>query len=676
VLPPVPAPWAAPPNLEDLPKGWSAQDALLAEARVLHFLEHPHSDGAWARVAALGTPRSPADQARLAEYRSNVLVRDGDYASARTMRIRAAELWEQAGRANEGTYNRVLAAMCAYLTGDQATALAERDVVVAHARAEHAAGRMDDATLLRIIAEDFRLDSTIEIVAFGSDPNQIMDNTATNAKFSAGMDLYTAQQTAHAPLGTLLDAWGFYRLRMGHLYARYGLAHEFVRDSMARVDFWYAKSRDAYRDALMFHEQAEREASRGENLLEAELYEDAEAAAVEAVRLNAGLSAKNVGRFRLLQAQAIREQLGADIDRDEELLFAAREAAAVLCADDEDGAAAARALIGDVHVRAGRYDLALDVYVPVIRALGADGWGKRDARRVLRRATAGRFVCLRMLGRPDEALASIDELLATLPEWNRETVAWIWHDVGRAFQFLGETQQAFDDYTEAIHLANAVGAWEPHFAALTHAAELLAPSTPKSAMTMLDEAVAVIGKAIEQELATLAERQERSAQHAAAQGKTPPDRGWSTPDPALVARQARAKILRVELLIDPAPATESTLAELLPDAYRVACEGADTLAQLVAAASPDDPRRRSLLAELGAATGWLVAVQRGSGDAAGAAARWSALAAVARAAEFEDVADRAAEKARCLGAGAVAAVPAQPAPNPVSELEAAVAAEA
>jgi tetratricopeptide (TPR) repeat protein len=686
VLPPVPAPWAAPPNLEDLPKGWSAQDALLAEARVLDFLEHPHADGAWARVAALGTPRPLADQARLAAYRSNVLVRDGDYASARTMRIRAAELWEQAGRPDQGVYNRVLAAMCAYLTGDQPTALAERDAAVGYARAEHAAGRMDDATLLKIIAEDFRLDSTIEIVTFGADPNQLMDSTGSNAKFSAGMDLYKTRKTAHAPLGTLLDAWGFYRLRMSNLYARYGLAHEFVRDSAARVDFWFAKSRDAYRDALMFHEQAEREASRGGNLLEAGLFEDAEAAAVEAVRLNAGLNPKNVGRFRLLQAQAIRGQLGADTDRDEELLFAAREAAAVLSAEDEDGAAAARALIGDVHVRAGRYELAAAVYGPVIRALGEEGWSKRDARRVLRRATAGTFVCLRLLGRPDEARAMIDDLLARLPEWNRETVAWIWHDVGRAFQFLGETQQAFDDYTEAIHLADTLGSWEPQFAALEHSAELLAPTTPKSAMTMLDEAVAVIGRAIEQELATLAERQERSAQHAVARGETPPEREWATPDPALVARQANAKILRVELLIDPNPAPEAVLAELLPAAYRVASEGAETLARLVHAASPDDPRRRSVLANLESATGWLAAVQRGSGDAAGAVARWSALAELARGAEFEGVADRAAEKARVLGAGAGAGAgggggsrsvgpSGQVARNPVSELEAAVAAE-
>lgn len=654
-LPPVPSPWAAPPNLEDLPKGWSAQDALLAEARVLDFIEHPHSDGAWAGVAALGTPRLLADQARLAEYRSNVLVGDGDHASGRIMRLRAAELWEQAGRLNRGLYNRVLAALCAYLAGDQATAVTERNAVVAHARAEHAAGRMDDGELLKILVEDFRLNSILEITAFGSDPNQLMDNAETNAKFTAASELYLDKRAAHGPWAMLLDAWGFYRQQMSRLYARYGLAHEFVRSSTEKVDYWYARSRDAYRDALMFAEQAEREGKRGENLLEAELFEDAELAAVEAVRLNAGLNAGNVGVFRLLQAKAVREQLDAETDRDEELLEAAREAAALLAGEDDEAAAAARALIGDVHVRAERYDVALDVYESVILGLDFEAWGRIDTRRVLRRAFAGKFVCLRCLDREDEARALLDELYGMLPEWNRVSVAWIWHDVGRAFQFLGDEQQAFDDFSEAIHLADAHGEYEPHFASLIHAAELLAPSTPKSAMTMLDEAGSVIGKAIERELAELNEREDRSAQRALERGEPAPEREQPVPDPALVARQARAKTLRVELLFDPKPAPEAVLAELLPAAYRAASEGVDTLAQLVHTASAADPRRRSLMAELESAVGWLAAVQRGRGDIPGAAARWTALAELAASADYPSVATRATEKLRALGAAPVPA---------------------
>jgi len=680
VLPPVPSPWAAPPDLQDLPKGWSAQDALLAEARVLDYLDHPHSDGAWARVAALGTPRSLADQARLAEYRSNVLVREGDHASGRIMRQHAAELLEQAGRPNQALYNRILAALCAYLTQDQATALAERDAVVAQANAEHAAGRMDDGELLRILVEDFRLDSIIEIMTFGSDPNALIDSAVSNEKFAAAGDLYLAKQIAHAPWALLLDAWGFYRQQMSRLYARHGLAHEFVRSATQKVDYWYARSRDGYRDALMFTQQAEREGSRGENLLEAELFEDAELAAVEALRLNAGLNPRNVGKFRLLLAEAIRGQLGAGTDRDRELLEAARAAASLLAGDDDAGAAAARALIGDVHVRAGRYDVALEVYEAVIRSLG-DGWGKRVTRRALRRAMAGKFVCLFHLEQEDEANAMLDALYAGLPEWNRVTVAWIRHDVGRAFQFIGDDQQSFEQYSEAIHLADVHGRYEPHFAALVHSAELLAPKTPKSAMTMLDEAVSVIGKAIEDELAVLAEREQRTTQRALERGETPPEREQPTPDPVMAARQARARTLRVELLIDPEPAPEAVLGELMPEAYRAATQGADTLAQLVRDTDVNDPRRRSLMADLESATGWLVAVQRGRGDVAGAAARLTALAELAADVGFAQVAERTREKINTLAPAVVSPVspasePAAAGPDPMAAPVASVAAEA
>ncbi|HEX4788342.1 MAG TPA: hypothetical protein VH372_07755, partial [Actinospica sp.] len=139
-LPPVPAPWAAPPDLADLPKGWSAQDALLADARVLAYLNHPHKDGAWAAVGALGTPRTPADRARLAEYRSDLLVGEADFGSGRELRLLAADLWEQARRPARGLYNRVLAALAAYLTGDQQTAVAERDALLALAWERHRAG--------------------------------------------------------------------------------------------------------------------------------------------------------------------------------------------------------------------------------------------------------------------------------------------------------------------------------------------------------------------------------------------------------------------------------------------------------------------------------------------------------------------------------------------------------
>jgi len=643
-LPPVPAPWAAPPDLEDLPKGWSAQDALLADARVLAYLDHPHKDGAWAAVGALGSPRSPADQARLAEYRSDFLVGENDYASGRAMRLLAAELCEQAGRPNRALYNRVLAALAAYLTRDQDTALRERDEVVGLARERHRAGLMADGELLEILVEDFRLNSIIEILTFSADVNAIMDNTETNAKFSAGTELYLDKQVAHAPLANLVDAWGFYRQQMSRLYGNYGVLPEFVRETTAKVDFWYGKARDGYRDAMQFTQQADRELARGRNLLDAELYEEAERAALEALRLNAGMAHKEFGGIRLLQAQAIAFRLGPELDRDEELLEAARTAAVLLAGEDDKDAATARVLVGDVHRRAGRLEDALSVYDGAMRAL-SDGWGVRQQQRTLRRAAAGMVVCLRGLGRAEEAAAKLDELAAGLPEPNRVALGWVRHDVGVAYQHRGEEKQAMAEYAEAVRIAEAEGRLDPQCSALLHAAELAAPRDPKAAMALLDEAVALLGRFIDAELAEQAERDAREAREAVERGEQPEPAAAPRPDPVKLARLAMAQAAKVRLLIEPEPAPDDVLEKLLPEAYRAGAQGTDTLAGLVRATAEEDPRRAALMANLESALGWVATVQGGMGDDAGAAARFTAFAELAEECGFPGYAATARQNA-------------------------------
>lgn len=647
-LPPVPAPWAAPPDLEEMPKGWSAQDAVLADARALAFLEHPHKDGAWAQVAALGAPRSAADQARLAEYRSDFLVREGDYGSGRQMRQLAAQFWEQAQQPNRALYNRVLAALAAYLVKEQDTALAERDAVVGQAWTRHGAGLMTDGELLEILVEDFRLNSVIEIMTFGADPDAIMDNTETNAKFSAGTKLYLDKQVAHAPLASLVDAWGFYRQQMSRLYARYGVLHEFVQEATAKVDFWFAKARDGYRDAMQFTQEAERELARGQNLLEAGLFEAAEDAAVEALRLNAGLAHDKFGEMRLLQAQAIAGRVGAAPDRDEEILEAARTAALLLAGEDEQEAAAARALVGDVHRRAGRLETALDVYEDVARSLGESGWESRSTRDTLRRATAGTLVCLRGLNRGEQARARLDALAGQLPDWNRVTLGWIRHDVALACRQSGDDKQAMAEFAEAVRIAEAAGELDPHCSALTHAAELAAPRDPKAALALLDDAVALLGRFIDAELAEQQERAARKARQAVERGEQPEPAGPPRPDRELAARRALAKATKARLLIEPRPAPDDVLERLLPDAYRAAAEGLDELAGLVRDTPEDDPRRLALMTGLEAAIGWVATVQGGMGDDAGAAARFSAFAELARECGFPGFADTARENAQAM----------------------------
>ena len=646
-LPPVPAPWAAPPDLEDLPKGWSAQDALLADARVLAYLEHPHADGAWAAVAALGTPPAPADRARLAEYRSDVLVREGEHGAGRTMRLLAADLYEQAGRTNRALLARVLAALAAYLAGEQDTALAERDAVVARARERHAQGLLEDGELLAILVEDFRLNSVIEIIAYGADRNGHLDNTETNAKFTAATELYLERRDAHAACAGLVDAWGFYRQQMARLYDRYGVFPEVVRETLGRVDFWYTKGRDEYRDAMMFPQQAERELSRGANLLDAELYEEAEQAALEALRLAGGLGPKEYGGMRLLQAQAIGGRLAAAAERDGELMDAAREANALLSGEDEHGAAAARVLMGDVHRRAGRMETALAVYEGAIRGL-EDGWSDRTDRPALRRASAGKVVCLRALEREPEAQALLDELAGALPEWNRITLGWIRHDLGRAYQLLGAERQAVAEYAEAVRISQEERELDPHCAALLYLSELVAPTDPAQALALVDDAVALIDRFLEAEIARGAEQAGRRAAAAAERGEPPEPDEPARPDPAKLARRATAQASKIRLLIEPEPAPDEVLEQLLPDAYRAADEAAGVLADLVRAADEDDPRRGGLIGALEGAVGWAATVQGGMGDDAGAAARFSAFAELAEECGFPSHARTARGNARAM----------------------------
>ncbi|HEX4790634.1 MAG TPA: hypothetical protein VH372_19390, partial [Actinospica sp.] len=488
----------------------------------------------------------------------------------------------------------------------------------------------------------------IEITTLAANPEEVLENAGTNAKFSAGTDLYLAAQTAHAPLAGLVDAWGFYRQQLSRLYSRYGVVPDFVRETTAKVDFWFAKARDHYRDAMLFTQEAERELERGQNLLEAELFEAAERAAARALRLNAGLAHPEFGRIRLLQALAIAGGLGADLDRDGELLEAARAAAELLAGDDERAAAIARVLIGDVHRRAGRPERALDVYDSGMRSL-ADGWDVRPEQLALRRAAAGMVVCLRALGRADEAGERLDALQDGLPEWNRAVLAWIRHDVGLAYQHLGREQEAMAEYVEAVRIAAAAERLEPHYAALLHAAELSAPRDPKAAMALLDDAVALLDRFIG---AQLAEDTERMAQEArwAVQDGTEPDTGKPRPDPVNAAKRALAQATKIRLLIEPEPAAEDALEQLLPEAYQAAVEGTDALAALVRATSGDDPRRLELTARLETALGWVATVQGGMGDAAGAAARFTAFARLAEECGFPGHAATARQNARATAA--------------------------
>ncbi|WP_034271554.1 hypothetical protein [Actinospica robiniae] len=672
-LPPVPAPWAAPPDLEDLPKGWTAQDALLAEARVLAYLDHPHLNGAWARVAALGTPRSLADQARLTGYRAAVLMREHDFASARTLELEKARIYQQCERPGDALVSRMIAALSAYLTGDQATALAERDEIVARARTWHAAGRLTDGDLMLLLVNDFRLDSIIEIKALAAGPDHMVENPTTNEKFTAVKDLYLSTELYAAPWADMLGAWAFLRQNLGALYGRYGLAPDFVAETADRVDFWYAKARDAYRDALQFPQQADAELKRGQNLLQHGRFARAEAAAAEAARLNAGIDADLTGPIALLRAESIARQV-RDGARDEELLEAAREAAVLAAGEGAEEAAYARILLADVHRRAERHAVALEMYADAVAQIG-DGWGSLTARAFLRRATAGQIVSLRRTGASEQARELLKRLYGQLPDWNKVTVGWIHFDAGEAFAALELPEQAIADYTWAARLAEKDDEIDPRACALERLAALTVSRDPKGALALIDDAAAWIGRIIEAELAERRELAARRAAAAAERGESAEPAAAPSPDRRKLARLAELKASKVRLLIDPDPAPDDALGRLLPGAYREAAEGTDSLAELLReahAANAEDPWREELMTALETGIGWVATVQAGLGDKTGAAARFTGLAELAEACALPGPASAARDNAAAMAPGAAGRVRAArgtagaeaPAPSP------------
>ncbi|MBR7834763.1 hypothetical protein KDL01_15920 [Actinospica durhamensis] len=676
-LAPVPSPWAAPPDLEDLPRGWTAQDALLAEARVLAYLDHPHLNGAWARVAALGTPRSLPDRARLTGYRAAVLMRESDFASARTLELEKAGIYEQCDRPGDALVSRLIAALSAYLTGDQQTALAERDEILARARTWHAAGRLTDGDLMLLLVNDFRLDSIIEIKALAAGPDHMIENPTTNEKFTAVKDLYLSTELYASPWADMLGAWAFLRQNLGLLYGRFGLAPAFVAETADRVDFWYAKARDAYRDALQFPQQADAELKRGQNLLTHGRFAKAEAAAVEAARLNAGVDPDLTGPIALLRAEAIARQV-RDGSRDEDLLEAAREAAVLAGGEGSEEAAYARILVADVHRRAERHERALEMYADAVEQIG-DGWGQLSARSHLRRATAGQVVSLRRTGAPERAGELLKGLFARLPDWNKVTIGWIHFDAGEAFAALGEPDQATADYTWAARLAEKDDEIDPRACALEQLAALTVARDPKAALALVDDAAAWIGKITEAELAGRREAAARKAAAAAERGEVPEPAEPPKPDPRKLARLAEARASKVRLLIDPDPVADDVLGELLPGAYREAAEATDTLAELLReahAANAEDPWREELMAKLEAGLGWVATVQAGLGDKASAAARFAAMAELAEACDLPGYATTARENAEAMAQGAGGSAGGGEAPGTAAEASGPAAVEA
>ena len=116
-------------------------DGLVAEAKRLTDLRHPHARQAWERVAASGTPLPGDIAAQVERTRAGALM-ETDPAEARAVLTALAARFEELGDPNEARESRSAAAFSAFLTGDRETAESEAVVIGAEAEAAYAAGEM------------------------------------------------------------------------------------------------------------------------------------------------------------------------------------------------------------------------------------------------------------------------------------------------------------------------------------------------------------------------------------------------------------------------------------------------------------------------------------------------------------------------------------------------------
>ena len=114
---------------------------LVATARRLADLRHPHARQAWERVAALGG-ELPAGVAARVERSKAAGMMERQPAKARAVLTELATRFDELGEPVEARETRGTAAFAAFLAGDRDTAESEAVVIGAEAEAAYAAGEM------------------------------------------------------------------------------------------------------------------------------------------------------------------------------------------------------------------------------------------------------------------------------------------------------------------------------------------------------------------------------------------------------------------------------------------------------------------------------------------------------------------------------------------------------
>ncbi len=594
---PIAAPWdesVSGVTIRALPAGIEPVDALAARARYLSFLQHPHADAAWERVAACGAALSDDIETELAESRATVLALRGDHAEAHQQLEFTAGRYAALGRVGDALRCRAIAAHQLYLSGDaDAGAVAQAESRAA-AEAEFEAGRITAAQLVTVRLYGLYQDLDRWRRVVDAEP-AADDETSRLVSETAAQELRAFRELAEAHGATpqyaaALRAWVEVTAAIARMFSREGDHDEaagYVENLLERLGGIV----ELYTGVFQPWFAAEAEVRRGQAFLVAGRPEEAENCARRAAALNSPPVAENLlGPTALLLAEA----MSAQGDRDDEVAPAAASATRMLAGTDQVGAVRARLLAGEVHHRAQRHAQAVSFYHPALAEI-AERWEDESCRQLIHLGALHYSISLCALNRARDAVRVLRSVLAVVPDDYANARAWLLHQLAESLEQDGDVAAAIEAYRASAQEGSRAGERQPTAAALESAARLLAPTDIRAALQCVEDAIAYLN------------------------GIDEADDGRQRD--FLIAEARTLGLKHVVTRIEAETLTDQDIEELLPIAQQAAQTGARELWALL-----DDPHdgdaRAEFVASLESALKSLTLTMAVLGEDPGAAAQW------------------------------------------------------
>ncbi|WP_432930730.1 hypothetical protein ACQPZZ_09205 [Microbispora sp. CA-135349] len=436
-----------PPRPAQASPAQASLDELVAEARRLSALRHPHADEAWERVAATGS-ELPEPVAAQVEFRRAGTAMEQDPGAAHPRLLAVAERFERLGDRAHALEARAAAAVALAYAGDRAGGESLAETVTAEAAAAYARGALDAGEYLAA-----RRAGAYVAVSTLAGPDQ-----------PAETDIQAARARVEAELSTAEELGGTGRAGAYHdILARIC----FLLGDLDAARTHLTAAVDRYRDAGMPWHAARPAGMLGRIALDHGDPKGAEDHVSTALEWGGDLlPADEAAELSSLLVEALGRQPGRQLDV---------VAAALAAADRWDGISEADAL-HNIFAAAGAYH-ALDRHGEAI-ALFEEAMPRvevpYEARAVARtRAQYGRS--LTELGRHLEAaeqLVMAAGLVQDDPEAKELNAELAW-SAAEALQFAGRMDEALLAYQRAARLWGDLDQIVPRVRCLRSAAWLM-----------------------------------------------------------------------------------------------------------------------------------------------------------------------------------------------------------